>query len=137
MQELYIRKWIIRTAIAFCLFTCIYASWIYLTEFYYHKPSYTLGTKNATLLTLHNVTIRLLPEGQNLCGILDPGQEDHYMDPRWPVPKMITVNFQDEQGTTHQLSLQSNLTKAFHGKLTVVISRTNDMFAAKLIADSQ
>ena len=136
MQKMWMKKWIIWTAIVLCLFTGFYASWIYLTEFYYRKPCYTIGTRNATPVTLHNVTMRLLPKGQNLCGILDPGQEDHYMDPPWPVPENITITFQDGQGTVHELSLRSDLTKAFHGKLTVVITRPNDIFVVRLIADS-
>jgi hypothetical protein len=105
---------------------------VYLTDFYYKKPRYTFGTRNSTQRELHNVTARLFPQGEDRCGILVPGQEKDYMDPRWPVPERIVVTFSEDQGVQHELNVVTGLPGNFRGKLTIVIIETNDNFAAKL-----
>src|SRR5437867_1166772 len=112
------------------LFGCIliYGAWIYLTDFYYKTPQYTLGTRNGTSGVLRDVSTALLPRGRDLCGVLAPGQEKRYMDPPWPVPEKIIVTFEDAIGERREALLATGLPKGFHGNLTVIISQTNSSY---------
>ncbi|MDX2109178.1 MAG: hypothetical protein SFY80_02950 [Verrucomicrobiota bacterium] len=109
-----------------------YTAWRYVGESYYKKPQYIIGAKNITASDLRDVSEILWPQGKVEQGILSPGQDKLYMDPRWPVPERLTVIFTDENGRTHEITLTTSLSKDFQGKIMVVISKLDETYSVKL-----
>jgi hypothetical protein len=121
-----------RLIASFVLITTVYGVLNYLTESYYCKPHFSLGTRNDTRATLRNGTNRFIPNGKDTWGILVASQEDRYMDPPWPVPEKIIVAFDDESGENHIISLNTELPSGFRGKITIVIFENNASFKVRL-----
>jgi hypothetical protein len=120
------------TSVVFGILALIYLFWTHFSDNYYQKSNYTVGTRNDTKMTLHNTVTTLIPVGQDPCGILGPGKEARYMDPRWPVPQKINITFDDELNVRHALSLDTKLSTSFHGDITVIITQTNSVFNIRL-----
>ena len=105
---------------------------LYLTHFYYRQKPYILGVRNVSDVVIWKTNLRLEPEGEHDCGVLDPGQGKFHMDPPWPVPQSITVTFEEEGGAKHSLFTPTGLSKDFRGKIIILISRTNNQFLASV-----
>jgi len=114
------------------LFVVAFAVHVYMTEFYYKEPQYSFGTKNLSSIELREVTTKLLPKGEDLVGILSPGQAGYYMDPRWPIPTNVSVSFLDTSNQQHELNLKTGLTEQFRGKITMVITEDKSGYSLKL-----
>ena len=130
------KKLLILISVA-CIIGIFYGIWIYGTEFYYKKPRYNIGTRNDTSIVFRNLSTKYFPGGEESSGILVPGQLERIMDPRWPVPEKIVVTFDEDQGSQHKLTVITGLPKDFHGEITVIITKTNNTFAAKLDANAE
>ncbi len=130
-------KRIIAVAIVCTGLIATYGAWLYATHFFYKRTEYTIGTKNQSEEVLHAVTINLFPAGRDICGVLDKGQEKRLADPPWPLPDRITITFNEDTGSPHEISLKTDLPKNFRGKLTVLITKTDNVFAATLQSTKQ
>jgi hypothetical protein len=50
------------------------------------------------------------------------------MDPHWPVPKKISVTFDDEEGS-HEASLITGIDNSFQGHFTIAVVSSNREFS--------
>jgi len=99
---------------------------------YYKKSAYHLATMNGTSEILQDVVTQCLPEGVDPVGVLIAGQVKRYMDPRWPIPKKIIVEFKNGSGRPYEIFLETGLSSRFHGEITVVISENQTGYFLKL-----
>ncbi|MCU0786928.1 MAG: hypothetical protein MUC91_01855 [Verrucomicrobia bacterium] len=108
----------------------LYVVSVYMSHFYYRKPAYTLGIKNASQELIRGSSLTLSPTGGFIFGSLSPGQKAVHMDPSWPVPKSIDLKFEDEDGASHELTVPTGLTESFKGQILVEVALTEDTFSA-------
>lgn len=100
------------------------------------ESTYSIGIQNLTANMLENAQLLLKPNGHFSCGTLVPQQAKYDMDPPWPMPEEIIVQFTDSQSSTfYERKAKATWTKTFSGEITVQIVKTGADFVLNCRAE--